>query len=251
MPAAARRLLLALLALVCAAATLTPQAASAAAPPAPKNDSVSFFAGASKLVNVLGNDVDADGDKLAICRLGAVPDALTAFKTDDEFGEDLGEGAGSIFVHGTRPGTYSFTYYACDFQTLVPATVTVTIKPVLLRVRKVEDRPGRVRIINDGNFRMRFMWGKWDNEEPDGSVLVPAHSRVGISVRRPSIFYVAFSPRTGAIKFGNVRRIELPAGVKPLRPGAAPPEVMQELAQALRSTEPAVQRTSARWAPAL
>ena len=89
------------------------------------HDTTSMYAGNGREVDVLANDTDADGPD----DLHGLPDRRV----------DLQEGVrrepgrlGVVFAYslpGAKPGTYTFTYYACDYQALVPGTLTVTIDP--------------------------------------------------------------------------------------------------------------------------
>ncbi|GAB3856689.1 hypothetical protein GCM10028801_14070 [Nocardioides maradonensis] len=162
---------------------------------------------------MLANDSDPDGDSLAVCRLGPIPKNLIVENSDR-----------SLFIVGLEPGTYSFTYYACDFSYLTPATVTVTVKappPMFAKVVKGE-RPGTLRVFNNGKFGFQFLWGSYKKRHADGRVSVPAHSSIRVRVRRVSVVWLAVNERNGAFKTGIIRGIHLPAGAHVLPPGAPP-----------------------------
>lgn len=229
MPSTARRRLGALVSgvtILCVAGTLSPTlpAAHAAAPVATA-DSLTIRADSLRVLDVLGNDTDADGDDLEICRVEDVPDELLVM----EGGSERDESTEVLGIVGLTPGSYTFTYYACDLETLSPATVTVTVKPARkltfkVRVTKLPEQPGKVAIRNLGQLGLRVMWGSWEERRPDGAVRVRPGQRQVISVRRRSIKWLAVSPRTGRSDVGSVRGIKLPKGVKELPPGAPSPE---------------------------
>ena len=115
-------------------------------------DATSMYAGNARDVDVLANDTDADPDgaeDLAVCRMG------------DEtyrrvFAESVGDGV--VFVYSlpsAKPGTYTFTYYACDFQTLVPGTLTVTIDAEPdVTAKALPGQPGKIKVTNPADFKI-------------------------------------------------------------------------------------------------
>lgn len=183
------------------------------APPVTAPDAVTVMAGQPAEPDVLANDSDPDGDSLALCRLGSIPSGLSV---------DVFEG--QLMVFAIEPGTYRFTYYACDYTYLTPGAVTVTVKPLphlFVKVVKGE-RPGILQVTNNGKFGFGFLWGSYKKQHEDGRVRVPAHSTVRVRVRRVSLVWVAVNERKGAFKFGIVRGIQLPKGIHALAPGAPP-----------------------------
>ncbi|HWU23335.1 MAG TPA: Ig-like domain-containing protein [Nocardioides sp.] len=186
--------------------------AATGSPPVAVDDAVTVTVGRPAQPDVLANDSDPDGDKLVVCRVSGVPAGVHADVID-----------GRLTIFGLEPGTYSFTYYACDYSYLTPATVTVTVKappPVHLRVRKSDRRPGRLHVTNWGDFRLRFQWGSYKHAFPDGHVSIPAHTGVWVKVRRVSLIWIASNYKRGAFRLGIVRGITLPQGADALPPGA-------------------------------
>lgn len=187
------------------AGTLTPAPAQAApgSPPVAADDKVTLRFGQPRAVDVLANDSDPDGDDLAVCRLGPVPARLQVFPAED----------GELFVAPTRrirSGTFTFTYYACDFEFLVPATVTVTVTPAPdIKVRKMPARPGFLRVKNTARFTIGFLYGSRRAEQPDGTLTIPAKEARFVRVHRPRIFWIAVTRRGGLIDSGLVRNIDL------------------------------------------
>ena len=187
--------------------------AATGSPPVTQDDHVSLVAGDVVKASLLANDSDPDGDDLAICRIRNVPRALLV--------ENAG---GGVFLGATRPGTYTFTYYACDFSYLTPATVTVTVKPapkMYLVVRK-STHAGMVRVGNRSDFRVHFAFGAYKRNKPDAEITVRAHTSRLVPVRRTSLIWVAFSDRYDTFRVGVIRGIALPPHVHPLPPGAPP-----------------------------
>ena len=152
-----------------------------AAPPVAANDATSMYAGNAREVDVLANDTDADSpNDLAVCRLGN-----ESYKR--VFAESIGDGV--IFAYslpGAKPGTYTFTYYACDFQSLVPATLTVTIDPEPeVTAKALPGRPGKIKVTNPADFKIRYLYGSFKEPNPDGTIKIARNSSVILTVRRP------------------------------------------------------------------
>lgn len=194
----------AVVALVLAASagvTLAPPAAADA--PVVQDDHKWMYPGQLRSIDVLANDSDPDGDDLAVCRIEEPPgdaDYFVDIDGDEIFvfaGEDTGE---DIVIH----------YYVCDFETLVPATLTISFRDLHpIKVGKV-DRPGRLRVTNDNNRAVRFLYGSFRQDRPDGRARVPAHDSVVIRVHRHKIDWIAILGRSVFVGSGSVRGIELP-----------------------------------------
>ena len=98
----------------------------------------------------------------------------------DFFGNDW-----EIFAKpSAKPGTYAFTYYACDFSYLTPGTITVTVEPLpKISVTKVSSQPGQaagdqpgrlqdqvhLRLVQGGRARRHLPWPRTP------SVVIPVH----------------------------------------------------------------------------
>ena len=185
----ARRTLGMLLALAMAALGLaaTPTLAAHAAtgtPPVTTPDAITVLQGNVGVLQPVNNDHDADNDLLALCRLGTEHYPGLSL---DIFRRDL-----KVFAEpSAAPGTYTFTYYACDFSSLTPGTVTVTVEALpKISVKKVAHRPGRLRVTNHARFKIRFVYGNL-KEQPDGSVTVGKGRSTVIQVHRTRIDWVA------------------------------------------------------------
>ena len=108
------RRLSALVAAVTAFASLaaagSPAYARSGTAPVTAPDRVATYPGNFDFVKVLANDADADGDRLKVCALG--PEKYRHIRSDPE------KRTVSLEVGGkAEPGTYTFTYYACDGTT--------------------------------------------------------------------------------------------------------------------------------------
>ena len=188
-----------------AAISLAPLAPASAAPPATADDHVSMYAGGMRQVNVLKNDSDPDGDELAVCRIaGPTETADYSIGTD---GQKV-----FVFLSPDATGDISITYYACDFETLVPATLTVSVKEIIPPTVAKTSKPGRLRVTNDNDQRIRFLWGDFDQRRPDGHVGVSPHDSVVVRVHRHVIDWVAVLGHSTLAGQGHVRGIELPSG---------------------------------------
>ncbi|MCY4725340.1 hypothetical protein NYO98_03540 [Nocardioides sp. STR2] len=187
------------------------------------------FGGVS-VIDVLANDSAAEGEVLEICRVQAPERGLSVAEAEPDgsftidipdasftsgvSGGTLEEGARehlAVLSWANRPGTYRFTYWACDTEHLTPATVTVTVtRTPEVTVRKT-DHPGRLRFTNPRTSPAVVFYGGLDEERPDGRVRLAPGTRTTQRVERRAIRWVALSPRTGEILGdGVVRGIRLP-----------------------------------------
>jgi hypothetical protein len=208
-----RRTLPALLTLALAGlglAVLSPTPAAHAvtgSPPVTAPDAVTVLQANAVAVKPIANDHDPDNDLLALCRLGTEHYRGVAV---DFFGDEL-----DVFAKpNATPGTYTFTYYACDYSYLVPGTVTVTVEKLpRIPVRKVASRPGVLRVTNPTDFSMRFLYGSFEEDRPDGSLLIAKGKTVSIKVHRTRIDWIATSRRGDVfLGSGHVSGIELHRG---------------------------------------
>ena len=165
-----------------------------------------MYAGNGREVDVLANDTDADSpEDLTVCRLGE-----ETYKT--VFAESFGDGV--IFTYslpGAKPGTYTFTYYACDFQALVPGTLTVTIEPEPeVTAKALPGQPGKIKVTNPADFKIRYLYGSFKEPEPDGIVKIAKNSSVVLSVRRTQIDWIAYTRKGDFITQGRIKNIGCP-----------------------------------------
>lgn len=193
----------ALLALVLGAGVVSPAAPASAAPPVTVDDEFSMYEGNSGRVPVLRNDSDPDGDDLSVCRVAPVPD-------DAEYSASAYRGRLYVHVDRGAPAEIAITYYACDRETLVPGTVTITVQR-LKPVRVVKGaRPGRVRVTNLNDRRITFYWGNFFIEQIDGIVRVDAGDTRVIRVHRTRIHWMATFGLRVDVDQGTLAGIELP-----------------------------------------
>lgn len=178
---------------------------ASAAPPVAVDDHRSMYAGQERIIDVLRNDSDPDGaDELGLCRVAEPGDGdahYAAFIEDDML---------FVYVDDDVRGDITITYYACDYETLVPATLTISVTPVR-RVHVVKlDRPGRLRVTNDNDRAVRFLYGSFKEARPDGRAWVEAHDSLVVRVDRHRIDWIAILARSVLAGIGHVRGIELP-----------------------------------------
>jgi hypothetical protein len=187
-----RPLLLTAVAVV-ALGLVAPAAAEAAptgSPPVTAPDGpVVLYPGQLRTVDVLANDTDPDGDELAVCRLGKERQRELVLSL---FSDSL-----DVMVDtGARPGTYAFTYYACDLAFLTPGTVTVEVRALpRVDVTQVRGRPGVVRVRSRADFPVRFLYGSFDQQGPDGVLRVPARSSRTVRLTRRVVDWMVFDRR--------------------------------------------------------
>jgi hypothetical protein len=165
-------------------------------PPVTTPDAVTVLQGNGASVQPVNNDHDADNDLLAICRLGTEHHRGLSV---DFFGNDW-----EVFAKpSAKPGTYTFTYYACDFSYLTAGTITVTVQELpKITVKKIGSRPGELRVTNPAAFKVRFLYGSFKEDKPDGSLLIDKGASIVISVHRTRIDWVATN-RKGDLFLGT------------------------------------------------
>jgi hypothetical protein len=176
-------------------------------PPVTVDDETSVFPGSYTSVDVLANDSDPDGNEdLTVCRIEGDTRRISAVFQESEGTVDL------LVTRRAKPGVHTITYYACDFETLVPATLTVTVLPVpKVRVTKLDGRPGKLKVKNPADVRILFLFGSFREEEPDGVLRVRKNSSKVFTVRRTRIDWIALG-KTGFYVRGRVKNIQLPPG---------------------------------------
>ncbi|MEZ0577191.1 Ig-like domain-containing protein [Nocardioides sp. MH1] len=195
------------LALALAAAGLALAGPASAAAPVTHDDHKWMYPGQFRQIDVLANDSDPDGDDLAVCRVTPAPD-------DANYFVDISGGKLVVFT-GDASEDIVITYYACDYETLVPATLTISFREVHeVQVVKA-DRPGRLRVTNDNNRPVSFLYGSFSEPRPDGHARVPANGSLVVRVHRHRIDWVAVLAQTVTVGVGSVRGIDLPHGDHP------------------------------------
>ena len=177
------------------AAVPAAQAATGTAP-VTTPDVGTMYPGNVVAVFPVNNDHDADNDALTICRIGS--EHYKGLEVDF-LGNEL-----DVFSRpSVKPGTYTYTYYACDFSYLSAGTITVTVEKLpKIKVAKIDSRPGKLRVTNRSDLKVRFLYGSFKEDRPDGSLLLARHSAVVISVHRTRIDWIATS-RKGDLFFGS------------------------------------------------
>jgi hypothetical protein len=194
---------------------VTPAVAPAAlaatgSPPVTTPDAGRVFQGSFADLQPVNNDHDPDNEQLALCRVGTEHHpGLRAFFLGDVW---------SVFAkRRAKPGVYTFTYYACDFSYLTPGTITITVEALpKISVKKIGSRPGHLRVTNPSDVAIRFLYGSFQEDSPDGSLTIRKDSSAVISVHRTRIDWVA-TDRKGVLFLvrGHVTGIQLPRSTSP------------------------------------
>ncbi|GAB3262555.1 Ig-like domain-containing protein [Nocardioides dilutus] len=197
-----------------------------AAAPVTVADTASMYPGNIVEVAPLANDTDADGDDLAICRIAESSykrvSLIAGFDEEGQPSETL------LLISGTRakPGTYTFTYYACDFETLVAGTITLTInEPPAITAKALPGKPGKIKVKNPADFKIRFLYGSFKEPNPDGVVRIARNSSVILTVRRTRIDWIALTRKGEFLVRGKIENIVLPPGTTPPAAGRFGPRV--------------------------
>lgn len=193
-------------------------------PPVTTPDSGTVFQGGFAELQPVNNDQDPDNDQLAICRLGTEHyQGLQPLFVENDW---------AVFAkRKAKPGIYTFTYYACDFSYLTPGTITITVEAVpKIKVQKIASNPGHLRVTNPADVKIRFLWGSFEEDRPDGTVVIGKDSSVVIAVHRTRIDWVA-SDRAGELFFvsGRVSGIKLSRSAAPSTGRVALPSRLAQL----------------------
>ena len=203
-------LVLAVAGLGLAAAVVPAAQAVTGSPPVTTPDSGTVFQGGFTELQPVNNDHDPDNDQLAICRLGTEHyQGLQPLFVENDW---------AVFAKPkVKPGVYTFTYYACDFSYLTPGTITITVEAVpKIKVQKIASNPGHLRVTNPSDVKVRFLWGSFKEDQPDGTLIIDKDSSVVIAVHRTRIDWVA-SDRKGELFFvsGHVTGIRVARSASP------------------------------------
>jgi hypothetical protein len=203
----------------------SPAQAATGSPPTTAPDTVSVYQGNFVAVFPVKNDHDPDNDLLTICRLG----------TEHYKGIDAGN-FGDEFDVGTspnvKPGSYTFTYYTCDYSYLVPGTITVNVVK-LPEIKVTPAGRGQIKVKNPFDFKIRFLYGSFAEGSPDAKVLIGPKATAILPVQREKIDWVAYN-RKGTLfcGTGHLKGISLRAAG---RHPAGPVSLSPKLAQAWRA----------------
>jgi hypothetical protein len=199
--------------------------AATGSPPTTTPDAVSVYQGNFVAVFPVKNDHDPDNDLLTICRIGTEHyKGLDAASFGDEF--DVGVSPNA------KPGSYTFTYYTCDYSYLVAGTITVTVNK-LHEIKVTPAGRGQIKVKNPFDFKIRFLYGSFREGAPDGKVLIAPNATVVLPAEREKIDWVAYN-RKGTLfcGTGHVKGIKLRAAG---RHPAGPVHLSPKLARAWRT----------------
>jgi Bacterial Ig domain len=178
-----------------------PAGARTGTAPVTKPDTLTTYAGNLEFPQVLANDSDAEGDRLKVCGLG--PEKYPHIRTDFEkrtMDVDAGTKA--------KPGTYTFTYYACDGTSQTPGTLTlVLLKPPKIQVRAVAAAHGRLRATSKAPFRVELTYGNFNRDDPEGKIIIPKKGTIVFSTRYHRTDWIARTTDGTFLSQGNVRYV--------------------------------------------
>lgn len=170
-------------------------------------DVVETFPGNLAALRPTRNDSDAEGDRLTVCARGGEHYAgIRASVYDDQLDFYLN------VRRNAEPGTYTFTYVACDGTSSTPGTITLTVHPrPRITVRPVAVHPGRLRVTNGADFTIRFVYGDYTRDDAEGDVRIRRRSTVVVPTRYHRIDWFAFvqTPRGSGdeVGRGHVRHV--------------------------------------------
>ncbi|WP_148613269.1 Ig-like domain-containing protein [Nocardioides rubriscoriae] len=166
-------------------------------------DRVTLRGGGTGVVDVVANDSDPDGDPLELCRVD-VPDGVPLEQQRDQVQAADGDGTSlpqplTLTSTSFEPGTYTVTYFACDFAYLTSGTVTVTVtrtQPV--RLRKIAPHVVRFTNPDDRPVLVSFYsFGGGLDGLVEGSVRLPAGEGRRLRVPGRHLSWTATATRTG------------------------------------------------------
>jgi hypothetical protein len=195
----------ALVVVVLASASLTVGAGAAHArtrtAPVTVSDVVTTYAGNAVFPAVLKNDSDAEGDRLTVCGLGS--EKYHLIRSDFE--------KKSLYLEirsRAKPGTYTFTYLACDGTAQTPGTLTLVLaKPPKIQVRAVPAAPGRVRATSKAPFRVELTFGNFSKDDPEGKVIIPTRGSLVFSSRYHHVDWIARTVGGTFLTQGHLRYV--------------------------------------------
>ncbi len=188
-------------AVLASASLASPSQARSGTAPVTAPDTVTTYAGNAVFPKVLANDSDAEGDRLTVCGLGA--EKYPRIRTDFEkryLYLEVGAKA--------KPGTYTFTYLACDGTAQTPGTVTLVLAdPPKIKVRAVRAALGRVRATSKAPFKVELTYGNFSKDDPEGKVIIPKQGSVVFSSRYHHVDWIARTTDGTFLTRGDVRYV--------------------------------------------
>ena len=194
-----------------ASAPATADPGTVAARPVTSDDSFAVYASGDYTFDVLANDrttVLSSGE-LTLC--GVSVDAVTQQMLYAEIDRD-DPSLLYLETKRTASGVVTFTYDACQGNSRDTATVTVDISHLAPpKVRKPKKQRGKIVATNPNEANLQILWGSNRNNVNDGERSIPAGRRIKITVKRTSIYWVAYLRDQGSIVIageGTVKKIK-------------------------------------------
>jgi hypothetical protein len=178
-----------------------PAAARSGTAPVTATDTVTAYAGQFVFAKVLANDSDVEGDRLTVCGLSPLGQARVRVDFDDPKKV-------AVLVGGSaKPGSYAFTYQACDGTAQTPGTLTVVVAETpRITVKAVRHAHGRVRATSDAPFAVRLSFGD-GTEDYENVVRIPKRGSVTFSTRFHQIYWSARMADGTLLDRGHVRHV--------------------------------------------
>ena len=94
----------------------------------------------------------------------------------------------------------------------------MTIEPEPeITAKALPGQPGKIKVTNPADFKIRFLYGSFQEPEPDGTVKIAKNSSVVLNVRRTQIDWIAYSAH------GRLPRRRDGSRTSSCRPGTTPP----------------------------
>ena len=182
----------------CAGMTAQSHVVAGNTAPVANADSAPVLAGDFTVVDVLGNDTDAEGDLLSV---------ITLTEPANGFACINGDGTIEYFSNtGTPTGTDQFTYGITDGDYFRTATVTMSIEgldnvvPTLTRRLKLDRhghviRRARVSIVNTNDRTVEFFAGRFSSGLASFDKVIPGGETATLRTRLRHLDFVAVVPK--------------------------------------------------------
>ena len=182
----------------CAGMTARSHVVAGNTAPVANPDSAPVLAGDFTVVDVLGNDTDAEGDVLSV---------ITLTEPANGFACINGDGSIEYFSNtGTPTGTDQFTYGITDGDFFRTAIVTMSIEgldnvvPTLTRRLKLDRhghliRRARVSIVNTNDRTVEFFAGRFSNGLASFDKVIPGGETTTLRTRLRHLDFVAVVPK--------------------------------------------------------
>ena len=182
----------------CAGMTAQSHVVAGNTAPVANPDSAPVLSGDFTVVDVLGNDTDAEGDPLSVITLTEPTNGFACINGDGTIEYDSNP--------GTPTGTDQFTYGITDGDYFRTATVTMSIEgldnvvPTLTRRLKLDRhghliRRARVSIVNPNDRTVEFFAGRFSSGLASFDKVIPGGETATLRTRLRHLDFVAVVPK--------------------------------------------------------